>query len=340
MAAHRVLVTGAAGFIGANLVERLLAAGHDVVGLDNFSDYYDVALKRARHRRFAGHRNYVGLEIDIADKDAILAAFDRHGPTHVVNLAAQVGVRRSLEDPWGYAQANLLGFLSILEAARAHPIAHLIFASSSSVYGANTRMPYSEHSSTEHPVSLYAATKKSNELMAHTYAHLFGIPSTGLRLFTVYGPWGRPDMAPMLFARDILSGTPIKVFNNGHMQRDFTYVDDVTASIEALLDRPPSREAAWDGEQPDPARSGVAPYRILNVGKNRPAGIMEFIHALESRLGRKAKLEMLPMQDGDVPATWADTTDLVALTGLRPETTLATGIDRFVDWYREYFAIR
>lgn len=339
MVSHKILVTGAAGFIGANLVERLLAADHHVVGVDNFSPYYDVGLKRSRYQRFSGHSNYVGLEIDIADNDAMMAAFARHLPTHVVNLAAQAGVRYSLEDPWTYARTNISGFLSVLEAARAYPVEHLIFASSSSVYGANRGLPYSEHASTNHPVSFYAATKKANELMAHNYAHLFAIPCTGLRFFTVYGPWGRPDMAPMLFTKAILADEPIKVFNNGEMSRDFTYVDDVVSGIEALLAHAPAPDKAWDPDHPDPATSGVGPYRILNIGKNRPEKLLKFIEVLEARLGRKATLDLMPMQDGDVPATWADSNDLMALTGYRPETTLTTGISRFVDWYVDYFKI-
>lgn len=333
------MLTGVAGFIGANLAERLLAKGHMVIGVDNFSDYYDVALKKARYERFARHQGFVGIHADIADKTIILDAFERHRPTHVINLAAQAGVRYSLKEPFTYVHSNVTGFLTMLEAARAFPVQHFIFASSSSVYGANKLMPYSEHNSTEHPLSLYAATKKANELMAHTYAYLFGIACTGLRFFTVYGPWGRPDMAPMLFTKAMLAGEHINVFNNGDMQRDFTYIDDVSVGIQALLDRPPSPNPAWDPDHPDPATSGLAPYQILNVGKNQPAKLLEFISILETRLGHKAKLNMMPMQDGDVPVTWADSSKLMELTSYRPDTTLEQGIAKFVDWYREYFDI-
>lgn len=339
MEAQCVLVTGSSGFIGANLVERLLASGHHVIGVDNLSDYYDVALKRARRDRFIGNANYTDVEGEISDKDAMHALFERYRPSYVVHLAAQAGVRYSLEDPWVYAQSNLMGFLSLLEAARAHPVKHFVFASSSSVYGANRLMPYSESKSAEHPLSLYAATKKSNELMAHTYAHLFNIPCTGLRFFTVYGPWGRPDMAPMLFAKAILAGEAINVFNHGEMQRDFTYVDDVTSGIEALLGLPPASNPNWNPDLPDPASSGVAPYRILNIGNNRPEKLSKFIELLEKGFNRPAKLNLMEMQDGDVPATWADSSHLMELTGYRPQTTLEAGIARFVDWYAEYFNV-
>ncbi|SJZ92865.1 NAD-dependent epimerase [Consotaella salsifontis] len=335
----KVLVTGTAGFIGANLAGRLLGAGHEVIGVDNLSPYYDVALKEARLARLIGQSGYLDVRADIADRDRMMALFAEHKPSHVVNLAAQAGVRYSLKEPFSYTHSNIDGLLSLLEAARAHPVAHFVFASSSSVYGANRQMPYSEHKSAEHPLSLYAATKKANELMAHTYAHLFAIPTTGLRFFTVYGPWGRPDMAPMLFADAILAGRPINVFNHGEMRRDFTYVDDIVAGIEALLPLPPEVDPSWDPDAPDPATSGVAPYRILNIGKNRPEALMEFIETLEKALGREAIKNLMPMQAGDVPATWADSGDLMRLTGYAPETPLATGIARFVEWYVDYFRV-
>ncbi len=335
----RVFVTGAAGFIGANLSARLLAAGHQVIGMDNLDPYYDVELKKARLQPLLTDNGFIDVRGDIADKDLVMSLFAEHRPTHVVNLAAQPGVRHSLKDPWSYTHSNVLGFLSLLEAARAHPVEHFVFASSSSVYGANKRMPYSEHKSADHPVSLYAATKKANEMIAHNYAHLYRIPCSGLRFFTVYGPWGRPDMAPMLFTSAILAGRAIDVFNHGNMRRDFTYVDDIVAGVAALLPLPPAPDGNWDPDAPDPATSGVAPYRILNIGKNKPEPLMEFIELLEAKLGRKAVKNMLPMQEGDVHATWANSGDLTQLTGYQPETPLSVGIARFVDWYADYFNV-
>jgi UDP-glucuronate 4-epimerase len=336
----KILVTGSAGFIGSNLSGKLLADGYQVIGVDDLNDYYDVNLKQARLARLTSQSGYVDVRADIADHNTIRALFARHKPSHVVNLAAQAGVRHSLKDPWCYTRSNIDGFLSILEASRAHPVEHLIFASSSSVYGANTHMPFSEQESAEHPVSLYAATKKANEMMAHNYAHLFDIPSTGLRFFTVYGPWGRPDMALFLFTRSILEGCPIDVFNYGKMQRDFTYVDDIVGGIYALLKKPPTASEAWDANNPDPSTSGVAPYRILNIGNNKTEQLMRYIEVLEEKLGRKAKKNMLPIQEGDVPATWADAGNLTRLTGYKPDTPIEVGIGRFVDWYVDFYGVK
>ena len=336
----KILVTGSAGFIGSNLSEKLLAEGHQVIGVDDLNDYYDVDLKKARLARLSVHDGYVDVRADISDGDTIMALFARHQPSHVVNLAAQAGVRHSLKDPWCYLRSNIDGFLSILEASRAHPVEHLVFASSSSVYGANKNMPFSERESAEHPVSLYAATKKANEMMAHNYAHLFDIPCTGLRFFTVYGPWGRPDMALFLFTRSILDGQPIDVFNYGKMQRDFTYVDDIVGGICALLNKPPRADENWNAKNPDPSTSGVAPYRILNIGNNKTEQLMRYIEVLEEKLGRKAEKNMMPIQEGEVPATWADAGNLTRLTGYRPETPIETGIGRFVDWYVDYYGVK
>ena len=336
----RVLVTGSAGFIGSHLSQKILDDGHQVVGIDNLNDYYDVALKEARLARLTPQTGFVNARIDIADKDAVMALFAEHKPTHLVNLAAQAGVRHSLKDPWSYTHSNIVGFLSLLEAARAHPVEHFLFASSSSVYGANENMPFSAHESAEHPVSLYAATKKANEMMAHNYAHLFDIPLTGLRFFTVYGPWGRPDMALFLFTKAIIEGRPIDVFNYGKMQRDFTYVDDIVGGVHALLPVPPGRDADWDPKKPDPSTSGVAPYRILNIGNNKTEQLMRYIEVLEQKLGREAQKNMLPIQEGDVPATWADASDLTKLTGYKPDTSIETGVGNFVDWYVEFYGVK
>jgi len=336
----RVLVTGSAGFIGSNLSEKLLADGHQVIGVDNLNDYYSVELKQARLARLTSQSGYVDVRADIADHDTIMALFAEHKPSHVVNLAAQAGVRHSLKDPWCYSHSNIDGFLSILEAVRAYPVEHLIFASSSSIYGANKLMPFSEHESTEHPVSFYAVTKKANEMMAHNYAHLFNIPSTGLRFFTVYGPWGRPDMALFLFTRAILDGRTIDVFNHGRMQRDFTYIDDIAEGICALMNMPPKADNNWDAENPDPATSGVAPYRILNIGNNKSEQLMRYIEVLENKLGRQAQKNMLPFQEGEIPATWADAGDLTRLTGHSADTPIEIGIGRFVDWYVDYYGVK
>jgi len=336
----KVLVTGSAGFIGSTLSVKLLADGHQVIGVDNMNDYYDVNLKKARLARLLKHDDYVDVRLDIADRDGIMATFAEHRPTHCVNLAAQAGVRHSLEDPWSYLKSNVDGFLSLLEAARAHPLEHMVFASSSSVYGANKHMPFTVKESAEHPLSIYAASKKANEMMAHSYAHLFDIPCTGLRFFTVYGPWGRPDMALFLFTKAIIEKRPIDVFNHGKMQRDFTYIDDIVGGVFSLLKHPPTSDESWKGDNPDPSTSGVAPYRILNIGNNRCEQLMRYIDVLEEKLGMKAKMNMLPMQDGDVAATWADASELTALTGYKPDTPIDVGIGYFVDWYLDYYGIK
>ena len=332
----KVLVTGTAGFIGSHVAIRLLERGDHVVGLDNLSDYYDVNLKKARLARFMGHPNYTHLTADLADRDAVEAAFATHRPQRVINLAAQAGVRYAAENPHVYVSTNVTGFLHVLEGCRRHGVEHLVFASTSSVYGANTKMPFSEHQSTEHPLTLYAASKKANEMMAHSYAHLYGIPSTGLRFFTVYGPWGRPDMALFLFTRAILAGEPIKVFNHGRHKRSFTYVDDIVEGVLRTLDKIPSKDPLWRGDAPDPGSSGVAPYRIYNIGNEQPVELLRYIEVLEQCLGRKAVMEMLPLQAGDVPDTEADVSDLIDAVGYRPEVTVEQGVANFVAWYLEY----
>jgi UDP-glucuronate 4-epimerase len=333
-----VLVTGAAGFIGSHLAARLLDDGHRVVGLDNLNDYYDPSLKQARLAQLTPHRAFVFERVDVSDRATIAEVFRRHRPTRVVHLAAQAGVRYSLANPHAYVDANLVGFLNVLEGCRHHDIEHLVFASSSSVYGANTRLPFSVHDNVDHPLSLYAATKKANELMAHTYAHLYGLPCTGLRFFTVYGPWGRPDMALFLFTQAILEGRPIDVFNHGRMQRDFTYVDDVVEGVVRVLARAPRPDPGWSGERPDPGTSR-APYRIYNIGNGRPVELARYIEVLEACLGRKAERNLLPLQPGDVPVTQADVEDLVRDFGYRPHTTVEEGIARFVEWYRAYYGV-
>jgi UDP-glucuronate 4-epimerase len=333
-----ILVTGAAGFIGSALALRLLERGDTVHGIDNLSDYYDVALKKARLERLSTREKFSFERIDIADRAATESLFAGRNFGAVMNLAAQAGVRYSIENPDAYIQSNIVGFCNILEGCRHSGVGHLVFASSSSVYGANTRLPFSEHDNIDHPISLYAATKKANELMAHTYAHLYGLPSTGLRFFTVYGPWGRPDMALFKFTKNILEGMPIQVYNNGNMVRDFTYVEDIVEGIVRVIDRPAQPDPAWDGAAPDPARS-QAPYRIYNIGNNRPVQLMRYIEVLEQCLGKKARFEMLPMQPGDVPATMADVSALQAETGYRPGTTVEEGVPRFVEWYRSYYRI-
>jgi UDP-glucuronate 4-epimerase len=331
-----ILVTGAAGFIGFHLCDRLLADGHRVVGLDNLNDYYDPNLKRARLARLEGRDGFRFVRMDLADRDGIAALFAGERFGRVVNLAAQAGVRYSLVNPYAYVDSNVVGFLNILEGCRRHPVEHLVFASSSSVYGLNARMPFSVHQNVDHPVSLYAATKKANELMAHSYAHLYGIPCTGLRFFTVYGPWGRPDMALFLFARAILAGEPIDVYNHGRMRRDFTYIDDIVEGVVRVLDRPAAAQPGWTGDRPDPGTS-PAPYRLYNIGNNNPVELMHLIETLEAALGRTAEKRLLPIQPGDVPATWADVDDLGRDVGFAPTTPVETGVDRFVRWYREYF---
>lgn len=330
-----VLITGVAGFIGNQLALRLLEAGRPVVGLDSVNAYYDVRLKEARLQRLAGFLGYSFARLDLADREGLDALFRRHAFRTVIHLAAQAGVRHSLTDPHAYAASNLVGFLNILEACRHGNVGHLLYASSSSVYGGVTAMPFSVHQNVDHPLSLYAATKKANELMAHSYSHLYGLPTTGLRFFTVYGPWGRPDMALYLFTRAILAGEPIRVFNEGRMLRDFTYIDDIVAGIRALAERPAAPDPAWSGAAPDPGTSS-APYRIYNIGNNEPVALLEMIALLEDALGRKAEKVLLPMQPGDVPATYADIDDLVRDAGFRPATPLKTGIGHFVDWYRSY----
>ena len=335
-AAHAgpLLVTGAAGFIGYHLCDRLLREGCRVVGVDDLNAYYDPRLKLARLARLEGRPGFSFEKLDIADRAAVPGLFRAARPAVVVNLAAQAGVRYSLENPHAYVDANLVGFTNILEGCRHHGVRHLVYASSSSVYGANTRMPFSVHDNVDHPVSLYAATKKANELMAHTYSHLFGLPTTGLRFFTVYGPWGRPDMALFLFTRAILAGEAIKVFNHGRMRRDFTYIDDIVEGVRRVMDRVPGGDPAWSGDAPDPGTSR-APYRLYNIGNNNPVELMHLIGALEAALGRRAEKLMLPIQPGDVPATFADVDDLQCDVGFRPATPIREGVGRFVAWYRE-----
>ncbi|MGE0792225.1 MAG: NAD-dependent epimerase [Sandaracinaceae bacterium] len=332
----RILVTGASGFIGYHLSERLLARGDEVVGLDNFNDYYSVELKRARAERLRRHARFEMAEIDLADRKKVPELFASVKFDRVVNLAAQAGVRYSLKNPHAYVDANLVGFVNILEGCRHHGVEHLVYASSSSVYGANTEMPFSVHHNVDHPVSLYAASKKANELMAHTYSHLYGLPTTGLRFFTVYGPWGRPDMALFVFTKAILAGEPIQVFNHGKMRRDFTYIDDIVEGVVRVTDRVAAPNPEWSGDAPDPGTSR-APYRIYNIGNNQPVELMEMIGAVERALGKTADKEFLPMQPGDVPATFADVDDLVRDVGFKPATPIDVGIGRFVAWYREYF---
>ena len=332
------LVTGAAGFIGMHTSLRLLARGDRVIGLDNLNDYYDVALKRARLANLQAQANFVFHELDIADRDGMHAVFAQEKPARVIHLAAQAGVRYSITNPHAYIDSNLQGFTNILEGCRHNAVQHLVYASSSSVYGGNTVMPFSEHHSVDHPVSLYAATKKANELMAHTYSHLFGLPTTGLRFFTVYGPWGRPDMALFLFTKAILAGQPIDIFNHGNMVRDFTFIDDIVEGVIRVADKAATPNPAFDAASPDPATSS-APYRVFNIGNNQPTPLMDYIHALESALGRTAIKNFLPMQPGDVPATSAITDELSAWVGFKPDTAVPQGVARFVDWYRSYYKV-
>jgi UDP-glucuronate 4-epimerase len=332
----RVLVTGAAGFIGDHVAERLLARGDVVVGLDNLNPYYDPALKQARLARLAAHPGFRFEKVDLADRREMEALFAQTPFSRVVHLAAQAGVRYSVENPHAYADSNLTGTLHVLEGCRHTKVEHLVFASTSSVYGANTKMPFSVHQNVDHPLSFYAATKKANELMAHTYASLYGLPVTGLRFFTVYGPWGRPDMALFQFTRNILAGRPIDVFNYGKHRRDFTYVDDIAAGVVAALDHVAAPDPRWNGDDPDPATSR-APYRLYNIGNNRPVELMHYIEVLERCLGRKAERNLLPLQVGDVPDTWADAEDLVRDVGYRPSTPVEEGVEKFVAWYLEYY---
>lgn len=332
----KILVTGSAGFIGSALTLRLLARGDTVIGIDNHNAYYDPKLKEARLARFAQQPNYTHLRIDLADRAAIENAFATHKPQRVVNLAAQAGVRYSIENPLAYIESNIVGFAHILEGCRHHGVEHLVYASTSSVYGANTAMPFSVHQNVDHPLSLYAASKKSNELMGHTYSHLYGLPTTGLRFFTVYGPWGRPDMALFKFTKAMLAGEKIPVFNFGKHRRDFTYVDDIVEGVIRVLDRPATPNPNWQGNAPDPGTSS-APWRVYNIGNNAPVNLMDYIAALENALGVKAQMEMLPLQPGDVPDTYADVTDLIEQFDYKPATPVHEGIARFVQWYREYF---
>ncbi|MFA7264237.1 MAG: NAD-dependent epimerase [Caulobacter sp.] len=332
----RVMVTGSAGFIGSATTLRLLARGDTVIGVDSLNDYYDPALKRARLARHIDHPNYTQLTIDLADRAAVEQAFAEHRPQRVINLAAQAGVRYAATNPHIYVQSNVTGFLHILEGCRHNGVEHLVFASTSSVYGANTKMPFSEHDSTEHPLTLYAATKKANEQMAHSYANLFDLPCTGLRFFTVYGPWGRPDMALFMFTKKILAGEPIQVFNHGKHSRSFTYIDDIVEGVIRAMDNVPGVNPDWDGRNPDPATSGSGPYRIFNIGAEEQVELMRYIEVLEQCLGRKAIMEMLPLQPGDVPDTVADVTELQNVVGYKPRVTVEEGVRRFVDWYRGY----
>lgn len=332
----KILVTGTAGFIGSHLALRLLERGDEVVGVDNVNDYYDVRLKEARLDRIRHHPGFTEVRAGIQDREVMEAVFSKHKPQRVVNLAAQAGVRYSLKNPYAYVDSNLLGFVNILEGSRHHEVEHLVYASSSSVYGGNTKLPFSEHDNIDHPVSLYAATKKANELMAHTYSHLYGLPTSGLRFFTVYGPWGRPDMALFLFTKAMLEGKPIDVFNHGKMVRDFTYIDDIIEGVIRVLDKPATANHLFDSSVPDPGTSN-APYRVFNIGNSQPVKLMEYIKALELVLGVEAEKNFLPMQLGDVPETYADTTELDAWVGLKPNTPIKDGVERFVAWYRDYY---
>jgi UDP-glucuronate 4-epimerase len=333
---QKILVTGTAGFIGFHLAKVLLDRGDEVVGLDNLNDYYDVSLKQARLAQLDGRPNFRFVKLDLADRQGMADLFKTEKFDRVVNLAAQAGVRYSLKNPHAYVDSNLVGFVNILEGCRHNGVQHLVYASSSSVYGANTRMPFSIHHNVDHPVSLYAASKKANELMAHTYAHLYRLPVTGLRFFTVYGPWGRPDMALFLFTKAILEGRPIDVFNYGKMRRDFTYIDDIVEGVMRTLDNTARPNPQWNGDQPDPGTSN-APYRLYNIGNNNPVELMHLIETLEKALGRTAEKNLLPIQPGDVPATYADVDDLTRDVGFKPSTSIEEGVGRFVAWYRGYF---
>ena len=334
----KILVTGSAGFIGSAVTLQLLARGDEVVGIDNHNNYYDPAIKEARLLRIAEYPNYTHLRVDIANRQAIDEIFKTFKPQRVINLAAQAGVRYSIENPYAYIDSNILGFAHILEGCRHYGVDHLVYASSSSVYGANTKMPFSVHQNVDHPLSLYAASKKANELMAHTYSHLYGLPTTGLRFFTVYGPWGRPDMALFKFTKAILAGNSIQVFNFGKHRRDFTYVDDIVNGVIRVVDKPATPNLLWDGDLPDPGTS-KAPWRVYNIGNNNPVELLDYIKALEAILGKKATLELLPLQPGDVPDTFANVDDLVSDFDFKPTTSIEEGIERFVAWYRDYFKV-
>jgi len=334
----KILITGAAGFIGSTLAIRLLERGDEIIGIDNLNDYYDVNLKKARLARVSAYEKFTDVRVNIEDKAAMDEVFKQHKPERVVHLAAQAGVRYSLENPHAYIDANIQGHLNILEGCRHNNVQHLVYASSSSVYGANTKMPFSIHDNIDHPVSLYAATKKANELMAHTYSHLFQIPTTGLRFFTVYGPWGRPDMSMFLFTKNIIEGKPIDVFNHGKHQRDFTYIDDIVEGVIRTLDNVATPNSKWNGDAPDPATS-ASPYRIYNIGNNQPTQLMRYIEIIEKCVGKEAIKNYLPLQAGDVPATYADVDDLVRDVGYKPATPIETGVENFVRWYKEFYKV-
>ena len=334
----KILVTGSAGFVGFHLAQRLLDRGDEVIGVDNLNDYYDVNLKQARLVRLTNKAGFIEVRQDIADRELMAALFEEHKPDRVVHLAAQAGVRYSIENPQAYVDANLVGFMNILEGCRRNDVQHLVYASSSSVYGANEAMPFSVHDNVDHPLSLYAASKKANELMAHTYSHLYNLPTTGLRFFTVYGPWGRPDMAPFIFTKKILAGEPIDVFNHGHHKRDFTYIDDIVEGVVRTLDQIAQPNPQWSGAQPDPSTSR-GPYRIYNIGSNNPVELARFIEAIEQCIGKKAEKNMLPMQPGDVVATYANVDGLINDVGYKPETQLEQGIEQFVQWYRDFYKV-
>ena len=335
----RVLVTGTAGFIGNKIAQRLLERGDEVIGIDNLNDYYDVSLKLARLDLIKAHPGFTEARIGIEDREAVSALFKKHRPHRVINLAAQAGVRYSLQNPHSYVDSNIVGFTNILEGCRHNDVEHLVYASSSSVYGANTHMPFSVHHNVDHPLSLYAATKKANELMAHTYSHLYQLPTTGLRFFTVYGPWGRPDMALFLFTKNILAGKPIDVFNYGNHRRDFNYIDDITEGVLRTLDHVATPNPNWSSEHPDSA-SSIAPYRLYNIGNNQPIELMHYIEVLQNCLGKKTELNLLPLQPGDVPDTYADVSDLVKDVGYKPNTSVEEGVARFVQWYLDFYKLR
>lgn len=332
----KILVTGVAGFIGMHSAKKLLDDGHEVIGIDNLNDYYDVTLKEDRLKLLEGYKNFRFLKLDIKDQKDVADLFKKESPQRVLHLAAQAGVRYSIQNPYVYIDSNIQGFINILEGCRAIKTEHLVFASSSSVYGGNTKVPFSEHDNVDHPVSLYAATKKANELMAHTYSHLYQIPTTGLRFFTVYGPWGRPDMSPMLFTKAILADEPIQVFNHGDMMRDFTYIDDIVASVNETLFKTATPNRNFDGQHPDPATSH-APYRIFNIGNSHPVPLMQFIETIEDALGKKAIKKMMGMQAGDIKITSADTSELNQWVNFKPNTSIKEGVKRFIDWYKTYY---
>ena len=335
----KILVTGAAGFIGFYVAKKLLDRGDEVIGIDNLNDYYDVTLKHARLAQLETYNNFIFHKLDIVDRDAVNNLFNEHKPFRVVHLAAQAGVRYSLVNPYAYINSNIVGFINVLEACRHNDVEHLVFASSSSVYGANTRMPFSVHDNVDHPLSLYGATKKANELMAHCYSHLYGLKVTGLRFFTVYGPWGRPDMSLFIFTRNIIEGKPIDIFNYGKHRRDFTYIDDIVDGVVRVTDKIPEPNSSWTGDRPDPGTSN-APYRLYNIGNHNPVELMRFIELLEENLGKKSIKNFLPMQPGDVPETYADVDDLIKDIDYSPHTTVETGIRNFVEWYKQYYQIR